>query len=237
VIAEAYQYDAYGKPTVWSGAGVDTVWFTNDDVVSVTTNGAPVSAAGNRRLYTGHYFESLDLVESGLYYFGERWQSPDLGRFVSRDPVGYDDGLNIYQYVRSGISRYVDPYGLGHYPYDFYGPIEGGNYIHEVWTLDDRTGGTTVAQLNDGTGGQRKFYHQNTLYSTFALTDETGIIAEAYQYDAYGKPTVWSGAGVDTVWFTNDDVLSVTTNGGQFLLWGIQGFILGIILSRWNLGN
>lgn len=39
-----------------------------------------------------------------------------------------------------------------------------GNYLDEVWAIDDRRGGIAVAQLDDGTGSQRKFYHHNSLY-------------------------------------------------------------------------
>jgi RHS repeat-associated protein len=59
--------------------------------------------------------------------------------------------------------------------------------------------------LNDGTGDDRVFYHCNTQYSTHALTDETGSIVEAYQYDAYGRPTVFTDPGSDGEWFTDDD--------------------------------
>src|SRR5262249_54044443 len=52
-----------------------------------------------------------------------------------------------------------------------------GNYVDEPLVLDR--------------GGQRYFYHQNTLYSTFALTDATQAIVEGYQYDAYGQQTVF----------------------------------------------
>ena len=40
---KAYEYDGYGLPTVWKGAGSDATFFTDDDVVSQTTNGVPVS--------------------------------------------------------------------------------------------------------------------------------------------------------------------------------------------------
>src|SRR3990172_8888697 len=70
-----------------------------------------------------------------------------------------------------------------------------GNYLDEVWTMDKRAG-VTVAQLNDGAGNQRRFYHSNTLYSVYALTDEAGAINEAVKsYDAYGKALVITGAG------------------------------------------
>jgi YD repeat-containing protein len=67
-----------------------------------------------------------------------------------------------------------------------------GRYIDEPLTLDDRGDGQTIADLNDGSGDDRVFYHCNTQYSTHALTDETGSIVEAYQYDAYGRPTVFT---------------------------------------------
>lgn len=38
--------------------------------------------------------------------------APQLGRFISRDPVGYVGGENLYQYVRSQPINYVDPFGL-----------------------------------------------------------------------------------------------------------------------------
>ncbi len=89
-----------------------------------------------------------------------------------------------------------------------------GNYLDEVWTIDDRTGAISVADLNDGTGNQRHFYHCNTLYHIYANTDETGALAEAVQaYDAYGKVSnLITGPGVDTFWFTADDVLAANPN-------------------------
>ena len=91
-----------------------------------------------------------------------------------------------------------------------------GNYLDEVWTLDNRrtSGGASisVASLNDGSGAQRLFFHSNTLYSVFALTDETGAIAEGYMYDAYGRQSITTAAGSDTTWFTNDDAWTVGGN-------------------------
>ena len=63
------------------------------------------------------------------------------------------------------------------------------NVLDEYWALDDRRSGISVGDLHDGTGNDRHFYHQNTLYRVYALTDETGAIAKAVQiYDAYWQP-------------------------------------------------
>src|SRR5205085_2674132 len=62
-------------------------------------------------------------------------------------------------------------------------------------------GGSTAT----GPCDQRLFYNQDMLYSVYALTDVTGKIVEAYQYDAYGRATVFTGPGPDGIWFTGDD--------------------------------
>ena len=41
--------------------------------------------------------------------------SPTIGRFLERDPIGYDDGMNPYEFVGSNPIGFVDPYGLVHY--------------------------------------------------------------------------------------------------------------------------
>ena len=82
--------------------------------------------------------------------------------------------------------------------YDFDGTNEtlqtqyvwGATYHDELIARDDRSGGTTVAQLNDGSGSDRQFQHHNTLFSIFAVTDETGAVLERYQYDPYGNTTI-----------------------------------------------
>ena len=68
--------------------------------------------------------------------------------------------------------------------------VWGATYHDELITRDDRTTATTVGQLNDGTGSDRQFQHGNTLFSIFAVTDETGAVLERYQYDPYGNQTV-----------------------------------------------
>ena len=42
----------------------------------------------------------------------KRWHDPYAGRWLTRDPAGYVDGLSLYLYVRGGPLRFVDPWGL-----------------------------------------------------------------------------------------------------------------------------
>jgi RHS repeat-associated protein len=49
---------------------------------------------------------------SGLYYYRARWYSPELGRFLTPDPVGPSGGVNLYAYVRNDPTNFFDPWGL-----------------------------------------------------------------------------------------------------------------------------
>lgn len=49
--------------------------------------------------------------ESGLYYHGARYYAPWLGRWISADPIGIADGLDLYAYVRCNPLLHFDPDG------------------------------------------------------------------------------------------------------------------------------
>jgi RHS repeat-associated protein len=47
-----------------------------------------------------------------LYAFRHRDYSPTLQRWMQEDPMGYVDGMNLYQYVRGNPIGSIDPLGL-----------------------------------------------------------------------------------------------------------------------------
>lgn len=49
--------------------------------------------------------------ETGLYYHGARYYAPWLGRWISPDPIGIEDGLNLYRYVKNSPIVKIDPMG------------------------------------------------------------------------------------------------------------------------------
>jgi RHS repeat-associated protein len=49
--------------------------------------------------------------EGELYLLGQRWYDSEVGRFISRDPIGEKGGVNLYVYVGNNSVNASDPYG------------------------------------------------------------------------------------------------------------------------------
>jgi RHS repeat-associated protein len=49
---------------------------------------------------------------NGLLYMRARFYDPEVGRFISKDPIGFAGGLNLYAHVQNNPVNWVDPSGL-----------------------------------------------------------------------------------------------------------------------------
>ena len=106
-IAERYDYDAYGKPYAYTSDGGDGDWWDGDE------SSSSVSAKGLVYLFTGREFEiagSLSLQYSRARYLNVHMFGPN--RWMQRDPLGYVDGMSVYEYVRTMPVNHADPFGL-----------------------------------------------------------------------------------------------------------------------------
>jgi insecticidal toxin complex protein TccC len=56
-------------------------------------------------------YSGKEMDDSGLYYYGARYYAPWLQRWVSADPAGGVDGLNLYAFVGNNPLRYIDDTG------------------------------------------------------------------------------------------------------------------------------
>jgi RHS repeat-associated protein len=99
-IQEAYDTDAYGNTIIFTGPGPDNTWFTDDDTQS--------SYGASDIIYCGYRYDA----ETGNYYVRNRYYSPTLGRWLTRDPIGYQGGINLYGFVNSSPVGNVDAAGL-----------------------------------------------------------------------------------------------------------------------------
>jgi RHS repeat-associated protein len=75
-ITERYAYSAYGTPTITDASGTTRT----------------TTAIGNRYTFTGREWDR----SLALYHYRARMYDSTCGRFVSRDPIGYVDGQNLY---------------------------------------------------------------------------------------------------------------------------------------------
>ena len=85
-VEDTTQYDAFGVPT----SQIVNTQGTNNDL-----------------LFTGREYDR----DTGLYYYRARYYDPQIGRFISEDPLGFKAGMNFYAYVGNNPINRNDPTG------------------------------------------------------------------------------------------------------------------------------
>ncbi len=61
-------------------------------------------------------FSSKRTEDTGLIYFGKRFYDPSLGRWLTPDPSGYTEGINLYIYALNSPLNRLDLFGLDSEP-------------------------------------------------------------------------------------------------------------------------
>jgi RHS repeat-associated protein len=103
-----------------------------DPFGGTTTTG---SSSTNTFQYTGRENDG-----NGLYYYRARYYSPQFGRFISEDPIGFVAGLNFYSYVGDDPVNQADPFGLKEFPNNFIGPLSATCYRSSEMTCKSKRG-------------------------------------------------------------------------------------------------
>lgn len=87
-LAASYRYDPFGNTTASSGS---------------------LASANVYR------FSSKEIhVKSGLYYYGYRFYDPNAQRWLNRDPIAEEGGINLYGFVANNPIGFIDLEGLGY---------------------------------------------------------------------------------------------------------------------------
>lgn len=69
-----------------------------------------LSNLGNRHGYAGYEYDPI--LTGGYYHVRNRVYDSGNGRWTRRDPLGYVDGMGLYQYCQDRPEVLVDPFGL-----------------------------------------------------------------------------------------------------------------------------
>lgn len=108
--------------------------------------------SGTTHGYTGQRYDS----ETGLYYFRMRHYSPQLGRFLQPDPLGYAAGTNMYSFATNAPLNALDALGLK--ADTAYGSIYEALREFAKETADTKN-------LVDGVEDHAKLYSRETCYA------------------------------------------------------------------------
>lgn len=120
-LVQSYTYDAFGRSQVRK-------------------------ADGNAYRFVGG-FGVYDDSEVGLQYMWHRWYEPKAGRFVSRDPLGFEAGINMYVYGDSVGKPYLPE--TNRYNYTQNNPITRIDPLG-LWYIDINV---SLGYWGGGTGG------------------------------------------------------------------------------------
>ncbi|MQT49930.1 hypothetical protein GHO40_24895 [Pseudomonas helleri] len=106
-----YQCDHLGTPMELTDQRGEIAWSGTYQAWGLAkekrTDSATRENIRNPLRFQGQYFDT----ETGLHYNRYRYYDPQVGRFISKDPIGFAGGLNVYAYAPNP-GGWVDPLGL-----------------------------------------------------------------------------------------------------------------------------
>ncbi|MBK8337836.1 MAG: RHS domain-containing protein [Sterolibacteriaceae bacterium] len=115
-------YKAWGNTPVERWETVDL----KGEAVAFVEDDAQPAIEQNLR-YQGQYLDR----DTGLHYNTFRYYDPDIGRFISPDPIGLDGGTNLFTYAPNP-SGWVDPWGWAPGDYGKMPTIPGYQKHHNI---------------------------------------------------------------------------------------------------------
>jgi RHS repeat-associated protein len=109
--AAYYHCDQIGTPQELTDSDGELAWSAKyrawGEAKEAISEAARKAGIGNPLRFAGQYHDA----ETGLHYNRHRYYDPSTGRFISKDPIGLEGGLNAFQYAPNPTG-WIDPLGL-----------------------------------------------------------------------------------------------------------------------------
>jgi RHS repeat-associated protein len=117
--------------------------------------------------YAGGMYDS----QAGLVRFGTRDYDAETGRWTTKDPIGFEGGMNNYVYVANSPLVFTDPSGLytqlDHSRNTFRIAVEMGFSIEAAW-------GFAIAAYDADVGTQSEYWYDTRVHSMSGRISEKG---------------------------------------------------------------
>jgi RHS repeat-associated protein len=124
-------FDSWGNGNIAETASFNG-GVTGDVFIGAIADTSPPRTArstiGNPILFQGQYFD----YDAGLSYMRSRFYDPYTGQFLQRDPLQYEDSVNLYAGLRQGPVSMRDPYGTNAGKPLSEGLVQIGKWLDEV---------------------------------------------------------------------------------------------------------
>jgi RHS repeat-associated protein len=146
------------------------------------------SGVGNPFAFQGRPHFALDTAGDAqtatvqLLDHRNRFMDPILGRWLTRDPIGYDGGTsNLFESMGSNPARWLDPSGLSPNQYQAFDPYD---LLREIrgWEAQGLTRGEIIAKI------EARYRMFNTTHPRYFFADGIWIDAEHFFRSAF-----WTG--------------------------------------------
>ncbi|MCP2053796.1 UNVERIFIED_ORG: RHS repeat-associated protein [Pseudomonas fluorescens] len=131
-----YQLDHLGTPQELTNPEGEIVWSAHYRAYGEIAR-LDVRKIDNPLRFQGQYFDA----ESGLHYNRHRYYNPDIGRYLTPDPVKLAGGINVYQYAPNPTG-WVDPLGLNTCP--------GNNSCKPSLSVDEPAEQASIKKIEPG---------------------------------------------------------------------------------------
>ena len=156
-VTASYEYGPYGE--LWRASGPD--------------------ADKNPFRFSTKYYDD----ETGHYYYGHRYYSPEYGRFLSQDPIGEAGGLHLHTFVNNNPVNAWDYLGLsiglfsnfGGYAFDRWNPVTFDTPGASFSSINVSFSGPSIDQQLDALGGYGGMPLQNTGTASFDMSGLANI--------------------------------------------------------------